>query len=219
MSVTPVGQLDALRRQIAATQARFIALSARLGRAADAILTSGRLPPNALLREVQDAAHEFHAVRAAVLDAAASLELLPRVRPREIASLGDLTPIMEAVARAADHAARQRRLDAARTTAFAVLDRIPAIVHRDQPPFAPLTACQDKARALRSAIAGAVPIDLELQARAWAGAATPFAALLALIDGPPAAEEARWCELQETVAAAFGHQLASAAARGALTLA
>ena len=219
MSVTPVGQLDALRRQIAATQARFIALSARLGRAADAILTSGRLPPNALLREVQDAAHEFHAVRAAVLDAAASLELLPRVRPREIASLGDLAPIMEAVARAADHAARQRRLDAARTTAFAVLNRVAAIVHRDQPPFGPLTACQDKARALGTAITDAVPVDLEVQARAWAHAVMPFAALLVLIDGPPAAEEASWCELQETVAAAFGHQLATAAARGALILA
>jgi hypothetical protein len=219
MSVTPVVQLETLRRQIAATHARFVALGARLAQAAQAIRTSGSLPADALLREVQDAAHEFHAVRAAVLDAAASLELLPRVQPREITMLRDLAPLMDAVARAADHAARRRQLDAARAIAFAVLNRVPAIVHREESAFAPLTACQDKARALRAAITGAAPVDLELEARAWARAVTPFAALLALIDGPPAVEETRWCELQETVAAAFGDRLATAAARGALTLA
>jgi hypothetical protein len=219
MSVTRVGQLEALRRQIAAMQARFVALGARLDQAADEILASGSLPPEALMREVHDAAHEFHAVRAAVLDAAALFELLPRVRPREITSLRDLAPLMDAVARAANHAAHQRQLDVARTTAFAVLNRVPAIVHRDQPAFTPLTSCQDKARVLRIAITGSVPIDVDLEARGWARAVTPFAALLALIDGPPAAEEARWCELQETVAAAFGHRLATAAAAGALALA
>jgi hypothetical protein len=218
MSVTPVARLETLRRQVAATHARFAALGARLAQAAEAIVSSGSLPPDALLREVHDAAREFHAVRAAVLDAAASLEMLPRTRPREITSLRDLAPLMDAVVRAADQAARQRRLDAARATAFAVLNRVPAIVHRDQPVFAPLAACQDKARALRAAITSAVPIDLELEARAWARAVTPFAALLALIDGPPAADESRWCELEDTVAAAFGHRLATAAARGALTL-
>ena len=219
MSVTPVVQLETLRRQIAATHARFAALGARLAQAAEAILTSGSLPADALLREVQDAAHEFHAVRAAVLDAAASLELLPRVRPRDITSLRDLAPLMDAVVRAADHAARRRQLDAARATAFAVLNRVPAIVHRDEPTFPPLMACQDKARALRAAITDAVPSDLEREARAWACAVTPFAALLALIDGPAATEEARWCELQATVTAAFGRALATAAAHGALTLA
>ena len=219
MSVTPVGQLEALRRQFAATHARLAALGTRLERAADAIHSSGALPPEGLLREARDAAQEFQAVRAAVLDAAASLELLPRVRPREITSLRDLAPLMDALARAADLAERQRHVDVARGRMFAVLNRVPAIVHRDQPAFAPLTACQDKARALRAAITDAVPIDLEGEARAWARAVTPFAALLVLIDGPGATEEARWCEVQETVAAAFGRALATAAAHGALTLA
>jgi hypothetical protein len=219
MSVTPVTQLEALRRQIAATHARFAALGARLAQAAEAVLTSGSLPADALLREVHDAAHEFHVVRAAVLDAAASLEVLPPAEKREIASLRDLAPLMDAVVRAADQAARRRQLDAARATAFAVLNRVPAIVHRDQPAFGPLVACHDKARALRAAITGAVPIDLELEARAWARAVTPFAALLTLVEGPPAADDARWSELEETVAAAFGPRLATAAARGMLTLA
>jgi hypothetical protein len=212
MRSTPVANLDALRRQIAATHARFTAIGVRLARAAQAIATSGILPADALLREVQDAAQEFHAVRAAVLDAAASLEVLPFARPREIASLRDLAPVMDAVVRAAEHATRRRQLDAARASAFGVLNRVPAIVHREQPAFAPLAACQDKASALRAAMVSAVPIDIELEARAWARAVTPFAALLELIEGPGAA-------LEETVATAFGHRLATAAARGQLALA
>lgn len=141
MSVTPVVRLEALRRQIAATQARFATLGARLAQAAQAALKDGSLPRDALLREIQDAAQEFNAVRSAVLDAAASLELLPRARPSEIASLRELAPLMEAVVRATDQAAWRRRLDAARATAFAVLNRVPAIVHREQPAFAPLVAC------------------------------------------------------------------------------
>jgi len=219
MSVTPIVQLEALRRRIAAIHARFAALGASLAQAADAVRSSGSLPPEALLREVHDTAHEFHAVRAAVFDAAASLEVLPRARPRDITSLRDLAPLMDAVARAADEAARRRQLDAARATAFAVLNRVPALAHREQLVFAPLAGCQEKARALRAAIAGAAPIDLELEARAWARAVTPFAALLVLVEGPPAADETRWCELQETVATAFGLRLATAAARGALMLA
>lgn len=62
-------------------------------------------------------------------------------------------------------------------------------------------------------------MDLELEARAWARAVAPFAALLALIDGLQGMDDARWSELEEAVAAAFGHRLATAAARGTLTLA
>jgi hypothetical protein len=213
MRSTPVANLDTLRRQIAATQARFAALGVRLARAAQGLLTSGTLPAPALLREVHDATQEFHAVRAAVLDAAASLEVLPFARPREITSMRDLAPLMDAVVRAADHATRRRRLDAARAAAFGVLNRVPAIVHREQSVFAPLVACQEKARALRAAIVGAMPIDIEVEARAWTRAVTPFGALLELIDG------ARAAELEPTVAAAFGHRLATAAAHGDLALA
>ena len=84
MSVIPAGDLEGLRRQIAATHARFAALGSRLARAAEAITTSGALPPESLLREVQDTAHEFHALRAAVLDMAAALEVLPPALPRDV---------------------------------------------------------------------------------------------------------------------------------------
>jgi hypothetical protein len=218
MSVTPVGDLDALRRQIAATHARFAAIGARLARAAEAISTSGTLPPEGLLREVQDAAHEFHAVRAAVLDVAASLEVPPAVLPRDVSSLRDLAPLMDAVVCAAGQAVRRRRLDAARAAAFAVLDRVPAIAHGDEPLFAPLAACHDKARAMRAVIAAADPSDLDVEARVWAHAVAPFAALLELIAGPDAADDTRWSELEEAVGAAFGRRLASAAARGNLLI-
>jgi hypothetical protein len=216
MSVAPVGDLDALRRQIAATHARFAAVGARLARAAEAITTAGILPPEGLLREVQDAAQEFQAVRAAVLDAAASLEVLPPLRPRDVASLRDLAPLMDAVACAAEHAGRRRRLDAARGAAFTVLNRVPAIAHRDDPFFAPLAVCHDKARALRAAIAAADPADVEEETETWWRAVAPYAALLELVQGPATADDAQWSELEDVVGATFGRRLASAAARGQL---
>lgn len=218
MSVTPVGNLAALRRQIAATQARFAALGARLARAAEAVSACGALPPDALLREVQDAAQEFHAVRAAVLDVAAALEVPPATLPRDITSLRDLTPLVDTLADAAAQAARRRRLDAARTAAFAVLNRVPAITHRDVPVFAPLVACQDKGRLLRAAIAAADPGDVDGETQAWSRAIAPFAALLELLEGPDAADDTVWSELEDIVAAAFGSDLAGVAARGKLKL-
>jgi hypothetical protein len=216
MSVVPAGDLHALRRQIAATHARFAALGTRLARAAEAIATSGALPPDSLMREVQDAAHEFQAVRAAVLDVAAALEVLPPTLPRDVASLRDLAPLMETVVRAAEQAARRRRLDAARASAFSVLNRVPAIAHRDQAAFPPLAACQDEALALRAAIAAADSTDVDAEVRSWGRAVAPFGALLELLEGPDAADDTVWSELEDLVAAAFGHRLASAAARGNL---
>jgi hypothetical protein len=219
MSVAPVRDLDALRRQIAATHERFAAIGTRLARAAEAISTAGALPPDGLLREVQDAAHEFQAVRAAVLDAAAALEVLPAVLPRAITSLRDLAPLLDTVADAAEQAARRRRLDAARAAAFTVLNRVAAIAHREDAHFSPLATCHDKARALRAAIAGADPNDVDLEARVWSRVLAPFGALLELVAGPDAADDAHWSELEEVVGAAFGRRLASAAARGQLLLA
>jgi hypothetical protein len=218
MSVAPVGDTAALRRQIAATQARFAAVGARLARAAEAMATSGALPPDGLLREVQDAAQQFYAVRAAVQDAAASLEILPAVLPREVTSLRELGPVMETVARAAEQAARRRRLDAARAMAFAVLNQVSAIVHRDQPRFDPLAACHDKARALGAAIAAADPLDVDLEMRVWARAVAPFAALLELVVGPDPDADAPWSGLEEAVGLVFGRRLATAAARGKLLI-
>lgn len=216
MSVMPAGDLEALRRQIAATHARFAALGSRLARAAEAVTSSGTLPPDSLIREVQDAAHEFHALRAAVLDVAAALEVLPATLPRDVASLRDLAPLMDTVVRAAEQAARRRRLDAARAAVFSVLNRVPVIAHRDESAFSPLVACQDKACALRAAIAAVDPSDVDAETRRWERALAPFAALLELLEGPVAADDTHWSELEETVAAAFGRRLASVAARGKL---
>jgi hypothetical protein len=216
VSVAPVGDLDALRRQIEATQARFATIAARLMRAAEAITTAGTLPAEPLWREIQDAAHEFHAVRVALLDTAAALELVPVPLPRDVRSLRDVTALLRAVEEASERARRRRQLDAARAAAFSVLNRIPAIAHRDDAGFAPLAACQDKASALRVAIAAADPTDVEEETETWWGAVAPYAALLELLQGPDGADDTRWSDLEEVVAGAFGRRLASAAARGKL---
>jgi hypothetical protein len=218
VSVTRLGDLDALRRQIAATHARFTAIGTRLAQAAESIALTGALPSVALLRELQDAAHEFQTVYAAVQDAAAALEILLPRRVEPLPSLGDLAELMETVSRAAAQAARRRRLDGSRAAAFSVLNRVTAIVHDEDAAFAPLAACHDEARALRAGIEAADPGDVDEAAEAWARALTPFVALLELLDAPVAADDAQWAELEEMVASAFGSALAVAATRGHLAI-
>ena len=217
MSVTPIRDLDALRKQIEAVHARFAGVGARLARAAEAATTAGALPPESLLREVQDVAQEFFAVRAAVFDVAASLEVVPATPVRLVSSLRALGPLMDAVVAAAELAGRRRRLDAARAAAFGVLNRVAAITHVDDLTFRPLKACHDKARVLGAAMLAAEPGDVDAQIRSWARATAPFAALLDLLDLPDAADSRR-SELEAAIAVGFGRSLASAAALSKLAV-
>jgi hypothetical protein len=217
MSVAPTRDLDALRKQIEATHARFVSVGARLSRAADAATTAGALPPESLLREMQDVAQDFFAVRAAVLDVAASLEVVPATPVRLVTSLRALEPLLEAVVAAAELAGRRRRLDAARAAAFEVLNRIAAMTHAEEPAFRSLKTCQDKARVLAAAMLAAEPGDVDAQIRTWARATAPFAALLEFLDLPEG-DDARRSELEAAIAAGFSRTLATAAALGKLVV-
>lgn len=217
MSVTPVRDLDALRKQVEATHARFVAVGARLARAADAATTAGALPPESLLREMQDVAQEFFAVRAAVFDVAASLEVVPATPVRLVTSLRALAPLLDAVVAAGELAKRRRRLDAARAAAFAILNRVAAMTHAEDTAFRALKICQDKARVLGAAMMAAEPGDVDAQIRTWARATAPFAALLDLVDLAEG-DETRRSELETAIAAAFGRSLAAAIARGKLVV-
>ena len=109
---------------------------------------------------------------------------------------------------------RHRRHEAGRAAALHVIDRVQAIVHGDDPNFAPLAECQASARAMHDEIAGAETTDEAVLA--WAEHLRPFAALLEMLEG--GVDDARFAELADGVAAAFGPQLASAAMRGRLQL-
>ena len=92
--------------------------------------------------------------------------------------------------------------------ALAVLDRVMALAHRDDPGFAALLACQARAAALRAKLKSATDVD--------ADAIAPFAELLSLFDGQQDLDDEQWGALEDAVAAAFGRPLAVAATRGKL---
>ena len=178
--------IDDLRTRIAAVQARFTELGLRAARAAADVAVVGMPPSERLLAQLAATAAEFQALREEVLESVATLANVDR----------------------------HRRHEAGRAAALHVIDRVQAIVHRDDPNFAPLAECQASARAMHEEIASAEATDDDVIA--WAERLRPFAALLEMLEG--GVENARFAELADGVAAAFGPPLASAAMRGRLQL-
>jgi hypothetical protein len=211
---TTTSGLDDLRERIAALKVRFTEIGGRAARAAAAVTEGGAPPSEQLLTELTAAAQDFHALREDVLESAAGLEVgLPKPADT-VVSLRDLVPVVDAVASALVNAERRRRHEAARAAALHVIDRVQAIAHRDDPAFAPLAECQAKARARHDEIAASGGDEADIAA--WAEQLSPFANLLEMLEG--GVDDARFTELADGVAAAFGRSLATAATRGRLRL-
>src|SRR2546428_12874794 len=87
---------------------------------------------------------------------------------------------------------------------------------RSDPAFAPLAQCQ--------AAAGALPEEIvaspgsERDVLGWAERLQPFAALLEMLEAEGAVDDESFTQLADSVAAAFGRSLATAATRGRLRL-
>lgn len=201
---------DQLAEQVAALRARFAALAPELAGAAGALEEPGAPPPAALLDSLAAAAREFDDVRAAVLDAASALDAAPAEEPVDLA---ELARILEEVVAAE---ARRRALAAAREAAVAVLDRVLATAHRDDPGFRALVECQARGRELRGLLDGPPAADDDPEV--IAAQVRPFAELLTLLEGRDDLDDDRWAELDESVSKTFGRPLAIALARGKLMI-
>jgi hypothetical protein len=204
--------VDDLRARIAALQGRFAEVGGRAAAAAAEVAAAGAPLSEELLTALTAAAEDFHALRDDVLDVAASLEVALPKPADALVSLRDLVPVVDAVATALANAEKRRRSEAARGAALAVIDRVEAIVHRDDPAFAPLVQCLATARALREEIVSAD----EGNAAVWAERLRPYADLLEMLEG--GVDDERFTQLADAVAAAFGRPLATAATRGRLRL-
>lgn len=215
MSPTALPDVASLREQFAITQARFSDLSTRLAGEAEAMRDGGEPPSATLLAELQDAAEVFRRVRDDVLNAAAALDVVLAVAGEEIGSLRELAPVLDALASAAGIAEQRRAREATRQAALDVLERVPAIAHRDEAAFPPLAQCQAHAAAVRDAIAAARAED-DTDPPVWLPLVQPFTDLLEMVEGASVIDDQRWSELAERVGAAFGRPLAVAATRGRL---
>ena len=120
------------------------------------------------------------------------------------------TPVVVAETTSADSP------EAIRTSALQCLKQVLALKPRDQGEFAPLTACQEKARALAETIARADPNDLPPEARELALGEHPFASLLIVVAGVGDLGDAQWANHHSQISETFGRPMAVAAARGRL---
>jgi hypothetical protein len=202
--------------------ARNTALATRLGAlgalgtAAAAALTGRGTPPaDDLVEALGEAGRVFAVLRAEAL-AAASAAGLEAPPPERIVSTRELAAILKPLLEALEAAARRHAVARVREQARGVLDRVGALVHRDDPAFPGLHVCQKRATEVRAALAAGAHADLDVQRTTAIELTSPFVALLALLDGDPDLSDEQWAALQDTVVAAFGRPLVAAATRGRL---
>ncbi len=196
-----------LLRKNATLTTRLAELGARGTAAAAALARPGTPPSDDLVHALGDAGREFTALRAEVFAAAATLGVkTPAVET--IDSTKRLEAMLRLLLDGLEQAERQAAAARARAVALAILDRVAALNHRDDPGFAALAACHKRAVDARTTVSTAADIGPD--------AIAPFQALLTLIDGQQQLDDDHWGKLEDAVATAFGRSLAVAASRGNL---
>ena len=205
--------LAELGRRLGALRAEFVALGGRAAGAAGA-LTSTLPPPSVLLEELSAARTSFTELRSAMLEHAGSLALV--LDAEGVASCRDLEPVLAAIQAAEEQQARVMAWEEARESVLVVLDRVMALIHREEKGFAALGQCQERAREMHAELSGPLPEDLEHETKMVPGKVRPFAELVALVDGWNVLDDDRCAYLQDSIAQAFGRPLALAALRGKL---
>ena len=204
---------DDLGRRLSALRADFAALGSRAADAASA-LAAKLPPPPALLDELTAAREAFAELREAMLEQAGSLALV--LDGERLGTLRDLEPVLAAIGAAEERQARQQAWEEAREGALFLLDRVMALIHRDEPGFGVLATCQARARELHEALSRATPDDVEHETVMLSGKLRPFSELLALVDGWNVLDDDRCAFLQDAITQSFGRPLALAALRGKL---
>jgi hypothetical protein len=202
-----------LGRRLTALRADFAALGTRAADAASA-LAAKLPPPPALLDELSAARDAFTELRDAVLEQAGALALV--LDTENLESLRDLEPVLAAIAAAEAQQTQAHAWEEAREGALLVLDRVMALIHREDRNFAPLAESQARARELHAMLAGSTPRDVEHETVMMSGLLRPFSELLALVDGWNTLDDDRCAFLQDAITQSFGRPIALAALRGKL---
>ena len=202
-----------LGRRLSALRADFSALGSRAADAASA-LAAKLPPPPALLDELTAAREAFTELRDAVVEHAGSLALV--LDGERLGTLRDLEPVLAAIGAAEERQARVQAWEEAREGALLLLDRVMALIHREEQSFGALATCQSRARELHGALSRATPDDMEHETVMLSGKLRPFSELLALVEGWSELDDDRCAFLQDAITQSFGRPLALAALRGKL---
>jgi outer membrane biosynthesis protein TonB len=205
---------DAFARQLADLIGRFADLGAKLGEAARELQDGGAPPADALVEALAAGRLEFVELRAEIILAAETLGLAV---PDAIESAKSLEPVLAAMAEGLEGYQRRAAFEESRARVIALLDRVIGIRHQDDESFEPLVIARDKAAELKSAALALGDATAE-QVESLEAGAQPFADLLTMLEATEALDDARFSALEESVAEAFGRQIAVAVARGRLVL-
>jgi hypothetical protein len=207
--VTPAN--GGLGHRLSALRADFAALGSRAAGAADGLVAT-LPPPTMLLDELSAARKAFAELRAAMIEQAGALSVV--LEEGELGTLRDLEPVLAAITAAEEHRARVAAWEEAREEAFGVLDRVGALVHREDKSLPALDDAQARARELRMTLAGAPPVELAQETTALPTRTRPYADLLALIEGWNVLDDDRCAALQDAITESFSRALGLAALRG-----
>jgi hypothetical protein len=195
---------ELLRKNAGLTE-RLRELGARGSAAAAALTRPGAPPPDELVQALGEVNKEFVALRGEAFAAAAAVGLQTPA-PETINSTRRLDAMLRLLLEGLEEAENEAQATAALGQTVAVLDRIAALGHREDPSFSALATCQSRAADVRAALAATGKVD--------AAATAPFVSLLLLIDGQQNIDDETWSTHEDAVAAAFGRALAVAATRG-----
>lgn len=204
---------EELSTRLSALRADFAALGTRAAGAAEA-LAATLPPPTALLDDLTAARAAFADLRGAMVEHAGGLALV--LDAESVESLRDLEPVLAAIGAAEAHRVRLAAWQEAREEALGVLDRVLALIHREEQAFAPLAEAWNRAREAQEALSGPPPEDLEHETTLLPGRVRPFAELLALVQGWNELDDDRCAYLQDAITQAFSRPLGLAALRGKL---
>jgi hypothetical protein len=205
--------LDELRQRLTALSTRYSEAGVRAAAAA-ADLTATSPPPEALLGELRQVSGDFTSLRREVLEQA---ELLAApADPSSLGTLRALDSLLATIQRSETDRVQRAAWEKARETGLAVLDKVMALIHREDRDFPALAECQAKARELHVALSSSEPADLEHETAMVGGRVRPFLELVSLAEGWNRLDDDRCVFLQDAVTQSFGRQLGLAALRGKL---
>jgi hypothetical protein len=201
-----------LSHELVALTDVFTDLSERLVEAAGQLQTPGLPPPDALVAELSSCRREFANLRDRTLTLGQSLQVAcPPVEC--LTNLEDLTTLLDAIA---ETELRQSRGEEMRRRGLSVLERVLGLRHAADDGYAPLHVCQETARALHGAIASGSWNELPAEVETLAEGEHAMAHLVTLVEDADELSDDLWAQLHESVGAAFGKPLATAAARARL---
>ncbi len=203
----------ALVLRIKTLSSDFSRVSDRLANEVERWKAGGVPPSEALILDLTTCGREFASLRDESIRLAETAGL-----PSQGRSLASLREIESLFREISEVESRREQVEAVRSRAIEILNRVCSLENPDQREFAPLVQCKSQAENLRRQILSANALELPEAATQLAEGDHPFYRLLALVDGTESLSDDLWANSLDVVEHEFGKPLAVAIARAKVVL-